>query len=144
MKFNALIVLIVLAILGFGYYQFSIKKQSVGTQNPLPLATPTQVIQEIISPTPYSDTQHAIAAFLASKYKKPISEVKVIVDKEVQGFAAGSVLFGSGGPGEGGMWLAVLGNNWDVVWDGNGSVDCNKVRQEYGFPDAILKPNFCN
>lgn len=133
MKFiKALIVLTILAAGLFGYYWFSIRKQDVSTQVPSP------------SPTPFPDTQHAIQAFLANKYKKSISEVKVTVDKEVQGFAAGSVLFGQGGPGEGGMWLAVLGNGWEVVWDGNGNVDCNKMRQEFGFPDTILKPNFCN
>lgn len=98
----------------------------------------------IASPTPYPDTQHAIQDILAKKYSRPLSEVKITVDKEVQGFAGGSVLFGQGGPGEGGMWLALLGNGWEVVWDGNGNVDCNKMRQQYGFPDTILKPNFCN
>ena len=105
---------------------------------------PSPTAQETISPTSYPDTQTAIQAFLAKKYNKPVSEVKVTVTKEVQGYAAGSVLFGQGGPGEGGMWLAVLGNGWKVVWDGNGNVDCTKMRQEYGFPDTILKPNFCD
>lgn len=90
------------------------------------------------------DTQHAIQTILATKYNRPISEVDVTVTKEVRGFASGSVLFGQGGPGEGGMWLAVLGNGWNVVFDGNGNVDCNKMRQKYGFPDSILKPNFCD
>lgn len=89
-------------------------------------------------------TEKAIQVFLANKYQKPISEVKVTINKEAPGFAAGSVLYGQGGPGEGGIWLAVAGNQWDVVWDGNGNVDCNKMRQQYGFPDSILKPNFCN
>lgn len=141
---NILIVLAIIIVGIIGYYLFSVNKQVVYTQNPLPSSTPTQKIQESVTPTSYPDTQHAIQAFLANKYKKPLSDVKVTVSKEVQGYAAGSVLFGQGGPGEGGMWLAVLGNGWDVVWDGNGNVDCNKMRQEYGFPDSILKPDFCN
>lgn len=88
-------------------------------------------------------TEQAIQNILAKKYNKPISEVRIAITKEAQGFAAGSVLFGKGGPGEGGMWLAVLGNGWSVVWDGNGNVNCDKMRQEYGFPDTILAPNFC-
>ena len=91
----------------------------------------------------YPDAQHAIQDILAKKYNKPLSEVNVTVQKEVQGFASGSVLFGRGGPGEGGMWLAVLGNGWQVAWDGNGNVDCSKMRREYGFPDTILVPDFC-
>lgn len=96
------------------------------------------------SPVLISGTEKAIQTFLANKYKKPISEVKVIIQKEAPGFAAGRVSFGQDEQGEGGMWLAVAGNQWDVVWDGNGAVDCNKMRQQYGFPDTILKPNFCD
>jgi len=136
-KFKALILLVIVAVLGLGYYFLSVNKQATNT-------IPTKTTQAVVSPTPYLNTQQAIAAILANKYLRPISEVNVTVDKEVPGFAAGSVLFGQGGPGEGGMWLAVLENGWMVVWDGNGNVDCDKIRQDYGFPDTILKPNFCN
>lgn len=139
-----IITLIVIAAIGLGYFLFSKNKQEVLSPRSLPSATPTLAIKESISLTPYPDTQSAIQAFLAQKYNKPVSEVKVAIAKEVPGFASGSVLFGQGGPGEGGMWLAVLGNGWKVVWDGNGNVDCAKIRQEFGFPDTILKPNFCN
>lgn len=139
--FRVLVIAIVIAIAGFGYYQFT-KKETPTTKEPS--ATPPQVTQAVSSPTPFPNTQSAIEAFLANKYNKPISDVHVTVTKEVMGFASGSVMFGQGGPGEGGMWLAVLGNEWEVVWDGNGNVDCNKMRQTYGFPDTILKPNFCS
>ena len=99
---------------------------------------------ECADSSPIPGTEKAIQAFLANKYNKPIAEVKITIQKEAPGFAAGSVSFGQGGQGEGGMWLAVAGNQWDVVWDGNGAVDCNKMRQQYGFPDTILKPNFCD
>jgi len=99
---------------------------------------------ECIASSPIPGTEKTIQAFLAEKYKRPTSEVKITIQKEAPGFAAGSVSFGQDGQGEGGMWLAVAGNQWDVVWDGNGAVDCNKMRQQYGFPDTILKPNFCD
>ena len=142
----ALAVLIIIALAGFSYFVFFAKKQTAFVQNPLPITTPTPTAQEITSPTPtiFPDTQSAVAAFLANKYQKPVSEVHVTVDKEVPGFASGTVSFGQGGPGEVGAWLAYLGNGWNVAWDGNGNVDCNKMRQDYGFPDTILKPNFCN
>ena len=95
-------------------------------------------------PATNSNTEKAVQEILAKKYNKELSEVKVTVTKEVPGYAAGSVLFGQGGPGEGGMWLAAAGNVWNVVWDGNGSIDCNKMREEFKFPDSILKPNFCD
>lgn len=91
-----------------------------------------------------STLQKSVQEFLAKKYKKSVNEVNVTVKKEVSGYASGSVLFGQGGPGEGGMWLAVLDNDWDVVWDGNGSIDCVKMRETFEIPDSILKPNFCD
>lgn len=82
---------------------------------------------------------------LAGKYNKSVNEVKITIAKQDGNYAGGSVLFGEGGPGEGGMFLArKAGNIWGVVFDGNGSVDCSKMQQEYGFPDTILKPNFCD
>lgn len=144
MKSKSLIILVILIAGGIGYYLFSGNKQITNINNSEPSAIPTQSPQENVTPSAYPDTRHAIQAILANKYHKPLSEVNVTVDKEVPGYAAGSVLFGQGGPGEGGMWLAVLGNGWQVVWDGNGNVDCNKMRNDYGFPDTILKPNFCN
>lgn len=103
-----------------------------------------QVQKVIVTATPSPTTESAVQSFLANKYSKPLSDVHVTIEKEVPGYAYGSVLFGQGGPGEGGMWIATLGNGWSVVWDGNGNVDCTKMRQDYGVPDTILVPNFCN
>lgn len=86
-----------------------------------------------------------VGQILAKKYNKPVDEVNVTVQKADAAHAAGSVLFGAGGPGEGGLFLAVkTGSGWRVVFDGNGNVDCDKMRTQYNFTDAILKPNFCN
>lgn len=86
-----------------------------------------------------------IQSVLAKKYNKSIDEVKITIGKQVGNFASGSVMFGEGGIGEGGIFLATkIGNEWSVVFDGNGNVDCTKMRQEYDFPDEILKPNFCD
>lgn len=82
---------------------------------------------------------------LAEKYNKPLSDVNVTVTKTDATHAAGSVLFGKGGPGEGGIFLAVkIDNAWQVVFDGNGNVDCAKMREQYKFSDKILKPEFCD
>jgi hypothetical protein len=96
--------------------------------------------KSFVNPT----TESAVQDLLAKKYNKQIEDVSIKVTKEVPGFASGSVTFGQGGVGESGMWIALLGNGWQVVWDGNGNVDCNKMRDDFGVPDAILKPNFCD
>lgn len=94
---------------------------------------------------PSSGTRGAVQNILANKYNRPASEVQVTIKKEAPGYSSGSVKFGQGGVGEGGVWLAVQKDEiWQVVFDGNGSVDCNKMRKEYGFPDVILKPDFCD
>jgi len=88
---------------------------------------------------------HLIAEGLAEKYDKAIDEVSVTVWRMDDAHAAGSVMFGEGGPGEGGGVLAVkTDGDWQVVYDGNGSVDCDRMKQEYGFSDEILQPNFCD
>jgi len=143
MKYAPVIIIIFILAGGLSYYLFSTNKNTA-VQAPAATATLTPTNQVTTSPTPFPDTQSAIEYFLANKYNRPVSEVHVTLKKEVPGFASGSVLFGEGGPGEGGMWLAALGNDWEVVWDGNGVVDCSKMRQDYGFPDTILKPDFCN
>jgi len=86
-----------------------------------------------------------IQIILAEKYQKDIDDVNITVNRSNDNYAAGSVLFGQGGPGEGGMFLAAkIDNQWQVVFDGNGSIDCDKMRNEYQFPDEILQPNFCD
>jgi hypothetical protein len=82
---------------------------------------------------------------LAQKYQKSLNEVSATITKRDDTHAAGSVAFGQGGQGEEGLFLAVkMGDEWQVVFDGNGHVECDKLRQEYGFPDEILKPQFCD
>jgi hypothetical protein len=93
----------------------------------------------------YVSVEQEIQYILAGKYSRLADEVEATVLKQDGNFASGSVLFGQGGPGEGGMFLAAkTGNIWQVVFDGNGSVDCEKMRQEYKFPEEILVPDFCD
>ena len=85
----------------------------------------------------------AVTKILAEKYNWDKNKVSVQVDKELNNFATGSVGFGDeiGGGG----WLArKVEGKWEVVWDGNGSVDCPKLRTEYKFPEEILQPAFCD
>ncbi len=83
-----------------------------------------------------------IRYILSLKYEKPVEDVNVTVSKAVDTFVSGSVKFGGAG---GGQFLAYQKDGvWMVVYDGNGSIDCDQMRNEYGFPDVILKPNFCD
>jgi len=87
--------------------------------------------------------KEAVTKILIEKYNWDKNKVSVQVNKEVDGFASGSVGFGD--EFGGGGWLAKkIEGKWMVVWDGNGAVDCSKLRTEFKFPDEILKPGFCD
>lgn len=93
----------------------------------------------------YESTEQEIQYFLADKYSKSINEIKITIIKQEGEYLSASVLFSDNGIGEGGILLAKkFGNIWEVIFDGNGSLDCFKLRNEYQFPDSILKPNFCD
>lgn len=85
----------------------------------------------------------AVTKLLIDKYNWDEDKVSVQVNKEVGDFATGSVGFGSE-IGGGGWLVKKIDGKWQLVWDGNGSVDCQKLRTVYNFPDEILKPGFCN
>jgi hypothetical protein len=93
----------------------------------------------------YESAGQEIQYILAGKYDRPVNEVRINILKEKDDFVSGSILFGQGGPGEGGMFLAKKINNiWQLLYDGNGSVDCENLRTEHEFPEEILRPNFCD
>lgn len=93
----------------------------------------------------YASVSEEIQYMLADKYGRPVDEVNITIQKQETDYVSGEVQFGAGGPGEGGLFLArKTGNLWELAYDGNGSIDCEKMRSEYGFPDSILQPNFCD
>lgn len=84
-------------------------------------------------------SEQAIISLLAQKYKKKSSEVFFDINKENTKYVVGSVSFGQKGV-EGGLVLAVKANDkWTLVYDGNGSIDCVKIKQDYQFPQDMLE-----
>jgi len=91
----------------------------------------------------YTSGEQEVQYILAKKYNKSASDVHVTATKKNDNYMIGSVLFGQGGPGEGGMFMAVKsGNAWELIYDGNGSIDCNTIKANYQFPADMLK-DFC-
>jgi len=91
----------------------------------------------------YASVAEEVRYMLAGKYGRDAGDVHVTMQKEEEGYVSGGVKFGEGV--EGGSFLArKTGNLWEIVYDGNGAIDCEQLRAEYGFPDAILVPNFCD
>jgi hypothetical protein len=80
-----------------------------------------------------------IKEILAAKYGKEISQVELRVNRQDQSHLTGSVSFLPGGPGESGMFLAAKVNGeWQLLYDGNGSVDCEGLK-DYSFPPEMLE-----
>lgn len=91
----------------------------------------------------FASAEEGIRYALATKYGKPLAETFVSVAEEKDGFAKGSISFGTDVGEKGGFLAAKLGAQWVIVYDGNGSIDCAKIRQEYEFPQIVLE-GFCD
>ncbi|OGZ33642.1 MAG: hypothetical protein A2Y98_01780 [Candidatus Portnoybacteria bacterium RBG_19FT_COMBO_36_7] len=88
-----------------------------------------------------SDEQGIRQAF-AEKYSKITSDINLNISQNDGAFAKGSVVFGQGGPGEGGYFFAYKKDEkWEIAADGNGSVSCRYLKY-YGFPESMTE-NFC-
>ncbi|MDD5290775.1 MAG: hypothetical protein PHZ04_01535 [Patescibacteria group bacterium] len=81
----------------------------------------------------------------AEKYNKDPQDITIKIDQqiaepenEIKEYIRGSVNFGPGGIGEGGIFLAVMEEGeYKLVFDGNGSISCELVNQ-YGFPEEMV------
>lgn len=83
-------------------------------------------------------SEQGIKSALALKYNKQVSKVFIDISKENPEYAAGSVKYDQP-EGEGGGFLAAKVNGqWQIVYDGNGAVDCQNIKQNYQFPQEIL------
>lgn len=92
---------------------------------------------------PEQSTADAIKQLFAGKYLKYDNNMEVKIYKETTNHAGGMIRMFPGEPG--GLFLTVkIGGQWQIAYEGNGSVDCNKMRTQYNFPDEVLKPNFCD
>ncbi|MDD5626261.1 MAG: hypothetical protein PHG83_03785 [Patescibacteria group bacterium] len=95
----------------------------------------------------YENNEQEIQYLLAKKYNKSISEVLVKATKENENYMVGNVHFTQKdlpAGGEGGMFMAAkVENVWKLVYDGNGSIDCNFIKANYQFTEEMLK-GFCD
>ena len=83
-----------------------------------------------------------ITSALALKHNKQASEVFIEIDNENTKYARGNVRYETT-EGEAGMFMAVKNEKWEIVFDGNGGVDCERIKQSYQFPAEMLI-GFCD
>ncbi|MFA5010040.1 MAG: hypothetical protein WC553_02305 [Patescibacteria group bacterium] len=85
-------------------------------------------------------TEHDIMQLFATKYNKSLTDIRVEFTETDATHIRGNISFAPfDDNNEGGMFLAVKVNNtWQLVYDGNGSVDCQNLAQ-YNFTTSMLK-----
>jgi hypothetical protein len=90
----------------------------------------------------YEAEEAALAQIFSSAHEMTVAETHVKVVALQNNFAAGIISFGEVA-GEGGAFLARLVDGaWAVDYEGNGSVDCVKIKA-LGYPGEVLK-GFCD
>jgi len=95
----------------------------------------------------YERAEQEIQYRLARKYNKPAADVTITATRKSDDYMAGKVSFAAKdlpAGGAGGLFLAAKqGNMWELVYDGNGSIDCEKIKTNYHFPGEMLI-GFCD
>jgi hypothetical protein len=125
-------VLIVLAFIFSG----CTPSQPIPDPNEPPVAEEPAVEEPAVEEPTVEDS---IKELFSQKYDKPISEISINITAQDDTHAKGGVNFSPGGMGNGGLFLAVKENGqWKLIYDGNGSVNCPKIR-EYGFTQDLLE-----
>jgi hypothetical protein len=104
------------------------------------------------SPELAGNSNQAIESLLslfAKKYNKDSKDITIKINQQIvrpesktKEYIRGSVFFGAGGIGEGGIFLAVMeGGEYKLIFDGNGGISCELVNQ-YNFPEEMVSDCF--
>jgi hypothetical protein len=95
----------------------------------------------------YSSDEQAVQYLLAQKYNKLAADITLRIKEKTTDYMSGTAFFATKGlpaPGEGGLFLAArVDNQWQIVYSGNGSIDCNFIKNNYHFPQNMLR-GFCD
>ena len=84
------------------------------------------------------------AAIKAAIIKKDniTSAFTLTISHENANYASGGISFDGGGGG--GMFLAAkVGDQWQIIYSGNGSIDCKTIKAKYEFTAEMLT-GFCD
>jgi hypothetical protein len=91
---------------------------------------------------PEETTAEYFARIFVEKYPKYADTLTIKINKEDSSGVRGSISFVSGEPG--GMFLATKVNGeWEIVYEGNGSVNCPELKQTYKLSADVLT-GFCD
>lgn len=135
--FIAIFVTAVVVFLGATIYYKGLP--SFPSYNKSPVSTESAVAVETPSPSSVANESvvlvAAIKAALVAKHRSDAGLLNITVSKIEGNYASG----GASGQGGGGMWFAAKVNgNWELVWDGNGQINCSDISPYPGFPSDMI------
>jgi hypothetical protein len=122
-----LLILVLIVILSCGFYFFLTKKTS----------TPTQSVN-VPTPTPKENSAtYQITQALSAKNSWNASGIEVNITSLEGDFAKGDIKMK--GEMSGGLWFAAKVNGiWKIVYDGNGIITCDRLRDYKNFPKDLI------
>jgi hypothetical protein len=107
--------------------------------NKSPVSTQSAVTEALPSPSPVVDESvnlvNAVKVALIAKHGPDAASLNVTVSKIEGDYASGAATAQAGG----GMWYATKVNgNWNLVWDGNGQINCSDITPYPSFPSDLI------
>ena len=89
---------------------------------------------------PVISRDEAIKRLFAEKYNKKISAIAIDISKETENHLRGMVKFeDEEEPGNSGIFLAAMVyDNWELVFDGQGAIYCEEM-EKYNFPEDMIE-----
>ena len=82
--------------------------------------------------------REAIIRLFAEKYSLDESDINITINQDSESHVIGSIELSPGGPTNMGAFLAArVDGQWEIVFDGNGTVSCERLIA-YNFPEEML------
>ena len=91
----------------------------------------------------YGNDLISLTAFFAQEHNQPVDQTHITIFKNNGNYFAGSIIIGVTDQGEGGGFLVrKINNTWQIDYEGNGSIDCVKIKA-LGYTVEVLE-GFCD
>ncbi len=115
------------------------------TPSVIPTKTPA-IVTSIITAVPTTPVvvptidetgviKNAIKQALVAKHGSTANNLTVTVSKIIGDYSSGGASASDGG----GMWFgAKVNNQWKLVWDGNGTIDCQDLVNYPNYPTSLI------
>lgn len=125
------LLLVSVIILLSGYYLFKAKKAAIPDQIPV---SPSPIVQN-------GSVKDQIIVALSQKNNWDASKVELNVASLEGDYAKGDVKFKD--EMGGGLWFAAKVNDtWEIVYDGNGMITCDRLTNYQNFPKDLIPQCF--